>query len=1658
MIRTATALLLAVFSATTMPIWAEVKSYIDVCKGGLGEVCISGWVYDTDRKSYETSDSYGISVRAVVSTSSSNDDLSESNKMEYLERSDVNSTYGLTGKHGFKTKVFAYPHWFGLNSEMTVNVKIYATIGKGYYANPNVVCLKNVDIPVRINYGYGTEEFPYIISSAADWDLMADPDLAPFYADSYIRMANMTDDYYNYDNSTAATKPFGTSTTPFAGHFDGRGQTLNVNLSGSTHVAPFAFTNGATIKNLTVGGTVNSSQYAGGIVGHGGSSTLTLQNCICAATISGFTKYAAGILGWCDDLTLNIKNCLFKGSFSPGSGGKYHPIALKYAPKTVTAHAAVCIYYLNTTTPSEGLDNNAIIGAGGFPLSTTFVDGVWDDPITFIDGQTYYTAHFTGKTLAYEYGFENNDLSSEGWTMVGCDGNTHIWGAPSRPIHSGGLVFDFSRPFSSNANPQYLISPEFNGHDPILVQFYYAKSGNTGEPAKFQVGYSTSTPDIEAFTWGEMQYASSGWVWNLYEETFTKGTKYIAIRCFPDDISYLFDHYGGFNNLCLSVDDFTFTACDTPSPISLMATDITEYTASLSWESPVSDHPITGYTYKYRKASDAEYSDDVTVPATTTSATIDNLSADTDYEFRVKALYGVHGESIFAPTGFTTATELPYEWGFENGLARWNLVDFDWEYGGVRAEAAYNNDNGFRFVCCGHAQYLISPRFAGTDAMDVSFYYRKKNINTTPPLFQVGYSTTTSDPSAFIWDEEISATEEWTLYEHVFPAVARFIAVRYNSVQVYSGESNIYYAADNLYIDDFSFVEYSAYAKPTDIAVSNLTDQSAQLTWTAPNGATSYAYQYKMSTENAWSAVATTTDASVTLDGLEANTNYIFRVKALYAGSNASNYETVRFLTEGPTVTSLPFTEGFENGMGGWRISGSSSKICSRNSSEIPDGNYSFELYQNEALISPQLDVSTPMWVTFYYKHFYGTYFDGSKEVTGELPAGFIVGFSTKTKNLSDFRWGTSTMGTTVEWNNLTCYCPEGTKYVAVKWQGGYDIYLDDFTFTEYTGLSVPHDIAVNNITAFSADLSWSGDTKKYNIRFRQKADDGSTDLYEWKTATTSEHDGFNVYNLSPNTKYEFQVQSCLYNMETSWSDVFTFTTNRIVPLNDDKDNTVFIDIMADTPNSTYDVMLVGRTLYKNGIWNTLCLPFSVGNLIDTPLEGATVKTLSSTALSDDGKLSLNFTDATSIEAGRPYLVKWDLPTPNLIIRSAADWETFAQNVNNGTESYQGKLVQLATDISVSTMAGTAEHPFRGTFDGAGYTLDLSISGAEYAAPFSYINGATVCNLKVTGSVNGGQYCAGIVGAALDGTNNVHNCWMAASVTSQGNHIGGVMGHGTTSTVIISNCFLNGTLTGNDIGVFCGGGSNGGSFTAETCWESGTYNKSVNAGSLDLILTDNGVTVSITNCTHDNDGISQGTDNSGAFVVVIDGTTDYQYRDFLGSQWTLNDNGGLALKHTTDVANITSPVFKSVHASTTITPVQTEYVDFIGSTSPFTLTANDRSVLFLGAANTLYWPDADKTIGACRAYFQLKNGLEMGDGSNGVKTFLLNFDGEDETTGIAPLISPQGGTIHSPLGETEGASWHDLSGRRLSVPSASSVRSGLPRGIYINNGKKIVIK
>jgi len=83
--------------------------------------------------------------------------------------------------------------------------------------------------------------------------------------------------------------------------------------------------------------------------------------------------------------------------------------------------------------------------------------------------------------------------------------------------------------------------------------------------------------------------------------------------------------------------------------------------------------------------------------------------------------------------------------------------------------------------------------------------------------------------------------------------------------------------------------------------------------------------------------------------------------------------------------------------------------------------------------------------------------------------------------------------------------------------------------------------------------------------------------------------------------------------------------------------------IISDYNGQNANVTLSGRTLFKDNTWNTLCLPFNLNSLDGTQLEGATLMTLSGTGTGFSGStLTLNFEVATSIEAGMPYIIKWE--------------------------------------------------------------------------------------------------------------------------------------------------------------------------------------------------------------------------------------------------------------------------------------------------------------------------------------------------------------------------------------------------------------------------------
>ena len=142
-------------------------------------------------------------------------------------------------------------------------------------------------------------------------------------------------------------------------------------------------------------------------------------------------------------------------------------------------------------------------------------------------------------------------------------------------------------------------------------------------------------------------------------------------------------------------------------------------------------------------------------------------------------------------------------------------------------------------------------------------------------------------------------------------------------------------------------------------------------------------------------------------------------------------------------------------------------------------------------------------------------------------------------------------------------------------------------------------------------------------------------------------------------------------------------------------------------------------------------------------------------------------------------------------------------------------------------------------------------------------------------------------------------------------------------------------------------------------------------------------------------------------------------------------------------SDLVNPTFSGVtveneNPADKATVSQDDYVQFVGTYDPVPLVAGDRSILYLGSGNQLYWPDADMPINAFRAYFQLKNGLTAGDVAN---ARLLFGDG-DETQGISLTPDP------SPKGE---GSIYTLDGVKLDkMPTRKSV--------YIRNGRKVVVK
>ena len=188
-----------------------------------------------------------------------------------------------------------------------------------------------------------------------------------------------------------------------------------------------------------------------------------------------------------------------------------------------------------------------------------------------------------------------------------------------------------------------------------------------------------------------------------------------------------------------------------------------------------------------------------------------------------------------------------------------------------------------------------------------------------------------------------------------------------------------------------------------------------------------------------------------------------------------------------------------------------------------------------------------------------------------------------------------------------------------------------------------------------------------------------------------------------------------------------------------------------------------------------------------------------------------------------------------------------------------------------------------------------------------------------------------------------------------------------------------------------------------------------------------------------------GTPLAGAIVKTLEGASF----DETNGQLTLNFSttnltaikaGKPYIVKWTSGTDITNPVFNNVTIEFSTADVETTPVTFKGLYAPLSIgSEGDNTKLYLAADNKAYYPNGAMTIGCQRAYFQL-NGITAGDKANEARAFVLNFG--DATTEVKEVIEVK---------EVKDNSWYTLDGRRLNSKPTQ-------KGIYINNGKKEVIK
>ena len=1199
-------------------------------------------------------------------------------------------------------------------------------------------------------------------------------------------------------------------------------------------------------------------------------------------------------------------------------------------------------------------------------------------------------------TLPFEEGF---DTGIGCWTV----NNLSIGNASKVGITKidGNNVFRFSSYDSSSSYDEYLITPQFDGSKAIDLEFKYANDRTY--PETFKVGYSTTTKDIDAFTWGE-EVVNESTSWQTWSGSFPEGTKYIAIYYYSAYQYYLY------------VDDFNFTENNGFfKPTDFAVSEVTSKSAKLSWT-----ENGTATAWQICLNGDEEN----LIAANSNPFVLEGLTPETAYTAKVRATDGTNFGKWSEEVSFTTEVAFPAPADVAASDIFGTTATITWtgeaESYNIRYAVPATQDwkqVGDDVTATGELTTYTYDLSGYTGTGDIAI----RHYNVTD-MFRLNVDNiiVTNAAGETIVSEDFESGEipaDWLNLDQDGDGNSWY------AVHLEGSESGVYYYG-NYCATSASYIN-NALTPDNWLVIPNV-ELGGTLTFVARGQDANWAdevfgvFVAEGEATPEWTTVTGVT-SPYTIEGLNPETEYVVEVQAVYGTEGESAWVGTSFTTDVafPAVKDLAASD----------ITGSSATISWTTSTTATGSELQYAAIPE--------DVPT---VPTEFKYDDGTAVStlgaGGSAFNYAImfPAGTLTGHVLNSVSVFDYQTSEETI--TIYNDGATAPAGEaiGSKPITFTQTVDFaEVSFDNLEFDNSKNLWV---VVTNNSgsnVAYGTDVlnDPNGRWLYYNGSWLDLASAGvpgavwlihaeiATPDYSALTYTTV--DGATspaeLTGLEPNTDYIVKVKA-IYGEEgeSEWvSTTFTTLSNNPVPYD------IAADLTADGANLTwkgngdsYNVQ------YRTAVSDTPLFEadFSNGWTIYTEGDAAGAWTLSSGSMVahswtyDDGALNAD----------------------NWLISPAVELDGMLKFTVGVEDAYADSYEVLlsTTGIEIADFTTTLQAMAPGS-DGQKVSIDLS----DYAGQTGYIAIHHVDNdMNYLSISNFGLYESSPAGewqtiAATEATATISglatNATYEYQVQSiQGEDVSEWSEIGEFSLITLDNYANNSSLISKFAGKFAHV-----TLANRTLYQDDTWNTiylpfDMTLEEVEASPLAGGDVRAFKSSSVEGNSVTLNFTAEGEALTSWGGDTFY---------------GGVAyIVKWASGSNIVNPQFANV----TITATQyytgddsgDVQVRFVGTYDAIEYDADDTSILFIGAGNKLNYPLAGAKIGACHGYLTLE-GISAGEES-GVK-IITNLGDGDDATGIANISTEDSGD------------WYDISGRKL---------AGKPsmKGIYVNGGRKVTIK